>query len=134
MRHARHLRGDGVTGFGGIARQAHFAFVQTLDLALFADPIADEHVDDLEPNVRSETDPHDVDDNADDRRHELPAVAVEQAFHVARDAIEPVALGPVGKQTETNDAHQGHHATRHVHDGATRKVHMAVTETVILAE
>src|SRR6185369_8999542 len=90
----------GVPGFGGIAGQTHLAFVQTLDFALFTDSVADHHTDDLEARVRGKPDPQHIGANADHGRDQLPTVAVEQALHVAGDAIEPVTVRAIGEQAE----------------------------------
>src|SRR6476620_3997311 len=92
----------------GVGEGAELRYVETLDLDVRRDEELDESLRDREDDPGQAPRPEEPDENVEDLRGELAAVAVEESLHAVvrgcTDAVPTLAVGPVGEQADREHA------------------------------
>src|SRR5207248_2902840 len=89
-----------------VSELTHFGQIETFELRLGANPLADDGVDEQINDVAEYKDKANERDHADKLRHQLPGIAIEQAGHRSIDAVPGAAIIAlsVRKQPDGDDA------------------------------
>ena len=77
--------------------------VEPRELVLCGGAVADGLLDDIERGQGNGPHVDEIGEDAERLRHELRAVSVEEAAHLAIDAVEPVAIAPVREEAEREE-------------------------------